>query len=261
MSTAPAAPAASAATGLQVALFAACYNDTMWPGTPIATVKILERLGCRVEFPRKQTCCGQIFTNTGYAAEALPLVRGFVETFAAYDAVVAPTGSCVGAIRHQHHDLAAGAGDAALTRAVDALTPKVYDLSEFLVDVLGVTDVGAYFPHRVTFHPTCHSVRVAGVGDRPQQLLKAVRGLTFIDLPHQEECCGFGGTFSVKNPDVSIAMASDKVRHVRETGAEVLVAGDNMCLMNMGSVLARQRAGIRVMHLAEVLASTEEDPA
>lgn len=188
-------------------------------------------------------------------------MRGFVETFAAYDAVVAPTGSCVGAIRHQHHDLAAGAGDAALTRAVDALTPKVYDLSEFLVDVLGVTDVGAYFPHRVTFHPTCHSVRVAGVGDRPQQLLKAVRGLTFIDLPHQEECCGFGGTFSVKNPDVSIAMASDKVRHVRETGAEVLVAGDNMCLMNMGSVLARQRAGIRVMHLAEVLASTEEDPA
>jgi L-lactate dehydrogenase complex protein LldE len=261
MSTAPAAPAASAATGLKVALFAACYNDTMWPGTPIATVKILERLGCRVEFPRKQTCCGQIFTNTGYAAEALPLVRGFVETFAAYDAVVAPTGSCVGAIRHQHHDLAAGAGDAALTRAVDALTSKVYDLSEFLVDVLGVTDVGAYFPHRVTFHPTCHSVRVAGVGDRPQQLLKAVRGLTFIDLPHQEECCGFGGTFSVKNPDVSIAMASDKVRHVRETGAEVLVAGDNMCLMNMGSVLARQRAGIRVMHLAEVLASTEEDPA
>ena len=261
MSTAPAAPAASAATGLKVALFAACYNDTMWPGTPIATVKILERLGCRVEFPRKQTCCGQIFTNTGYAAEALPLVRGFVETFAAYDAVVAPTGSCVGAIRHQHHDLAAGAGDAALTRAVDALTPKVYDLSEFLVDVLGVTDVGAYFPHRVTFHPTCHSVRVAGVGDRPQQLLKAVRGLTFIDLPHQEVCCGFGGTFSVKNPDVSIAMASDKVRHVRETGAEVLVAGDNMCLMNMGSVLARQRAGIRVMHLAEVLASTEEDPA
>ena len=139
--------------------------------------------------------------------------------------------------------------------------PKVYDLSEFLIDVLGVTDVGAYFPHRVTFHPTCHSIRVAGVGDRPQRLLQAVRGLTLVDLPHKEECCGFGGTFSLKNADVSIAMASDKARHVRETGAEVLVAGDNMCLMNMGSVLARQRAGVRVMHLAEVLASTEEDPA
>ncbi|HOI02977.1 MAG TPA: (Fe-S)-binding protein [Dermatophilaceae bacterium] len=249
------------AKGLKVALFAACYNDTMWPGTPIAVVKLLERLGCRVEFPQRQTCCGQIFTNTGYAAEALPLVRGFVETFAAYDAIVAPTGSCVGAIRHQHHDLAAAAGDVALTRAVDALTPKVYDLSEFLIDVLGVTDVGAYFPHRVTFHPTCHSIRLAGVGDRPQRLLQAVRGLTLVDLPHKEECCGFGGTFSLKNADVSIAMASDKARHVRETGAEVLVAGDNMCLMNMGSVLARQRAGVRVMHLAEVLASTEEDPA
>ncbi|HOR15698.1 MAG TPA: (Fe-S)-binding protein, partial [Dermatophilaceae bacterium] len=165
----------------------------MWPGTPIAVVKLLERLGCRVEFPQRQTCCGQIFTNTGYAAEALPLVRGFVDTFAAYDAIVAPTGSCVGAIRHQHHDLAAAAGDVALTRAVDALTPKVYDLSEFLIDVLGVTDVGAYFPHRVTFHPTCHSIRVAGVGDRPQRLLQAVRGLTLVDLPHKEECCGFGG--------------------------------------------------------------------
>ena len=247
--------------GVTVALFAACYNDTMWPGTPIATVKVLERLGCRVEFPRKQTCCGQIFTNTGYAAEAVPLVRGFVDTFAAYDAVVAPTGSCVGAIRHQHHDLAAREGDAALGRRVDALSAKVFDLSEFLVDVLGVTDVGAYFPHRVTFHPTCHSLRVAGVGDRPQRLLKAVRGLTFVELPHQQECCGFGGTFSLKNSDVSIAMATDKVRHVRETGAELLVAGDNMCLMNMGGVLSRQRAGVRTLHLAEVLASTEEDPA
>lgn len=255
------APSTGTRAGLRVALFAACYNDTMWPGTPIATVQVLERLGVRVEFPREQTCCGQIFTNTGYAAEAVPLVRGFVETFAGYDAIVAPTGSCVGAIRHQHHDLAQGAGDPGLTRAVDALTPRVYDLSEFLVDVLGVLDVGAYFPHRVTYHPTCHSVRVAKVGDRPQRLLQAVRGLTLVELPNRQECCGFGGTFSLKNPDVSISMATDKVRHVRETGAEVLVAGDNMCLMNMGQVLSRQRAGIRTLHLAQVLASTEQDPA
>ena len=263
MTQTTAAPVASTRDprSLRVALFAACYNDTMWPGTPIATVKLLERLGCTVEFPRAQTCCGQIFTNTGYAAEALPLVRRFVDVFAAYDAVVAPTGSCVGAIRHQHHDLAVQAKDTGLVSRVDRLTPRVYDLSEFIVDVLGVVDVGAYFPHRVTFHPTCHSVRVAGVGDRPQRLLQAVRGLTFVELPQQQECCGFGGTFSGKNPDVSIAMASDKVRHVRETGAEVLVAGDNMCLMNMGAVLARQRAGVRTLHLAEVLASTEEDPA
>ena len=245
----------------RVALFATCYNDTVWPGTPIATVKLLERLGCEVVFPEAQTCCGQIFTNTGYADEAIPLVRGFVDTFAGYDYVVAPSGSCVGAIREQHHDLAERAGDAALVRRVDAVVPKVYDISEFLVDVLGVTDVGAYFPHRVTFHPTCHTLRVAHVGDRPERLLKAVRGLTFVELPQATECCGFGGTFSVKNPDVSISMASDKARHVRETGAEVLVAGDNMCLMNIGGVLRRQRAGVRIMHLAEILASTEEEPA
>jgi len=245
----------------RVALFATCYNDTVWPGTPIATVKLLERLGCEVVFPEAQTCCGQIFTNTGYADEAIPLVRGFVDTFAGYDYVVAPSGSCVGAIREQHHDLAERAGDAALVRRVDAVVPKVYDISEFLIDVLGVTDVGAYFPHRVTFHPTCHSLRVAHVGDRPERLLKAVRGLTFVELPQATECCGFGGTFSVKNPDVSISMASDKARHVRETGAEVLVAGDNMCLMNIGGVLRRQRAGVRIMHLAEILASTEEEPA
>jgi L-lactate dehydrogenase complex protein LldE len=245
----------------KVALFATCYNDTVWPGTPIATVKVLERLGCEVVFPQAQTCCGQIFTNTGYADEAIPLVRGFVDTFGGYDYVVAPSGSCVGAIREQHHDLAERAGDAALVRRVDTVVPKVYDISEFIIDVLGVTDVGAYFPHRVTFHPTCHSIRVAHVGDRPQRLLQSVRGLTFVELPQATECCGFGGTFSVKNPDVSISMASDKARHVRETGAEVLVAGDNMCLMNIGGVLRRQRAGVRIMHLAEILASTEEDPA
>ncbi|HOF63473.1 MAG TPA: (Fe-S)-binding protein, partial [Dermatophilaceae bacterium] len=130
----------------RVALFATCYNDTVWPGTPIATVKLLERLGCEVVFPEAQTCCGQIFTNTGYADEAIPLVRGFVDTFGGYDYVVAPSGSCVGAIREQHHDLAERAGDAALVRRVDAVVPKVYDISEFLIDVLGVTDVGAYFP-------------------------------------------------------------------------------------------------------------------
>ncbi|HRW19813.1 MAG TPA: (Fe-S)-binding protein [Dermatophilaceae bacterium] len=246
---------------MRVALFAACYNDTMWPGTPIATVTLLERLGVTVEFPREQTCCGQMFTNTGYAAEATPLVGRFVDTFTAYDAIVAPTGSCVGAIRHQHHDLAERAGDRALVEAVDELTPRVYDISEFIVDVLGLEDVGAYFPHRVTYHPTCHSLRVAQVGDKPQRLLAAVRGITVVDLPQATECCGFGGTFSLKNADISISMASDKARHVRETGAEVLVAGDNMCLMNIGGVLGRQRAGVRTMHLAEVLASTEEDPA
>jgi L-lactate dehydrogenase complex protein LldE len=153
------------------------------------------------------------------------------------------------------------AGDPGLEAAVEAVSPKVYELTEFLVDVLGVTDVGAYYPHTVTYHPTCHSLRMLGVGDRPRRLLENVRGLTLVDLPAAEECCGFGGTFAVKNADTSVAMGSDKVRHVRETGAEVLVAGDSSCLTHIGGLLSRQRAGVRPVHLAEILASTEPDRA
>lgn len=249
------------AASLRIALFATCFNDTMWPETPKATVRLLERLGCRVEFPLEQTCCGQMFTNTGYAAEALPLVQRFADVFEAYDAVVAPSGSCVGSVREQHAMIARNHGDSQLVQRVEQLRPRVYELSEFLVDVLGVTDVGAYFPHRVTYHPTCHSMRMLRVGDRPLQLLRAVRGIELVDLPGAEECCGFGGTFAVKNSDVSIAMGFDKARHVSDTWAEVLVAGDNSCLAHIGGILSRQRSGVRRMHLAEILASTEENPA
>ena len=245
------------ASGLRVALFATCFNDTMFPEAPRATVLLLERLGCRVEFPRAQTCCGQMFTNTGYADEPAPLVRAFVDVFGGYDAVVAPSGSCVGSVREQHPMLARRTGDSGLVRAVEQLAPRVHELSEFLVDVLGVTDVGAYFPHRVTYHPTCHSLRLLRVGDRPLRLLRAVRGIDLVDLPGAEECCGFGGTFAMKNADVSVAMGADKARHVRETGAEVVVAGDNSCLAHIGGILGRQRAGVRTMHLAEVLAATD----
>ncbi|GAA5158943.1 (Fe-S)-binding protein [Ornithinimicrobium tianjinense] len=244
-----------------VALFATCFNDTMWPDAPRATVTLLERLGCRVVFPREQTCCGQMFTNTGYADEGTALVRRFAQVFDPFEYVVAPSGSCVGSVREQHAALARRAGDAGLERAAEDVAGRTYELSEFLVDVLGVTDVGAHFPHRVTYHPTCHSLRMLHVADKPLQLLRAVRGIDLVELPAAEECCGFGGTFAMKNADVSIAMGSDKARHVRETGAEVLVAGDRSCLAHIGGILGRQRAGVRTMHLAEVLASTEEDPA
>ncbi len=156
--------------------------------------------------------------------------------------------------------MARRSGDPALEAAVAQTGPRTHELSEFLVDVLGVTDVGASFPHRVTYHPTCHSLRMLGVGDRPRQLLEQVRGITLVDLPGAEECCGFGGTFAVKNSDTSVAMGSDKARHVRATGAEVLVAGDNSCLMHVGGLLSRERSGVRVMHLAEILAATERGP-
>ncbi len=248
---------AVSARGLRVALFATCINDMMFPDTPKAVLTVLERLGCTVDFPMAQTCCGQMFTNTGYYDSAVPAVRSYVEAFAGYDYIVAPSGSCTGSVRHQHPMLARYTKDAALIEAVDDVVTKTYDFSEFLVDVLGVTDVGGYFPHKVTYHPTCHSVRVTKVGDKPLRLLKAVKGITVLDLPDSQTCCGFGGTFSVKNPDVSVAMGADKARNVISTGAEYLITGDNSCLMHIGGLLNRQNASVKPIHLAEVLATTE----
>ncbi|MBG6095459.1 (Fe-S)-binding protein [Nocardioides luteus] len=242
---------------MRVALMVTCINDALYPSTGQAVVRLLRRLGVEVDFPMAQTCCGQPMVNTGYLDEAVPVVRTFVDAFAGYDAVVTPSGSCAGSARHQHSIVARRSGDPALQEAVAEVGPKVYELSEFLVDVLKVTDVGAYYPHRVTYHPTCHSLRMLGVGDRPRQLLEAVRGIRLVDLPGADQCCGFGGTFAVKNADTSVAMGADKARHIRETGAEIVVAGDNSCLTHIGGVLSRQRSGVRTVHLAEILASTE----
>lgn len=243
---------------MRAALFITCFNDTLFPETGIATVKVLERLGVEVDFPREQTCCGQMHFNTGYQREAIPLVRRFVEVFSPYEVIVAPSGSCVGMVRELYPMAAGLAGDAALAREVEALAPRVFELSEFLVKKLGTTDVGAYYPHRVTYHPTCHSLRMIKVGDAPLRLLEAVRGIDLVELTEAEECCGFGGTFAVKNADTSAAMLADKVANVLSSGAEVCCASDNSCLMHIGGALSRQRTGVRTVHLAEILASEEE---
>jgi L-lactate dehydrogenase complex protein LldE len=243
---------------MRVALFVTCLVDTLAPGPAVATVRLVERLGHEVAFPARQTCCGQMHLNTGYRREALALVRHHVETFEPYEAVVTPSGSCAGCVRHQHADLARAAGDERLARRADAVAARTYELSELLVDVLGVQDVGAYYPHRVTYHPTCHSLRVLRVGDRPLRLLRHVRGLDLVPLPAAEQCCGFGGTFAVKNADTSTAMLADKMRHVLDTRAEVCTAGDVSCLIHLAGGLARLRTGVRTVHLAEILASTEE---
>jgi len=242
----------------EVALFATCLADTLFPDVAKATVAVLERLGCEVTFPGAQTCCGQAHINTGYQRDAVALVRHFVATFERYDAVVVPSGSCVGAIRHQHAMVAERAGDVALAERARVVASRVFELSEFLVDELGVTDVGAAYPHTVTYHPTCHSLRVLGVGDKPRMLLRNVRGLRLVELTDAEECCGFGGTFAVKNPDTSVAMLADKMTAVLATGAEVCAASDSSCLMHIGGGLSRLRAGVRTVHLAEILAATED---
>ena len=244
---------------MRAALFITCFNDTLYPETGIATVKLLERLGVEVVFPEGQTCCGQMHYNTGYQREALPLIRRFVDVFSSYDAVVAPSGSCVGMVRELYSHAAALAGDEKLAEQVEDITPKVFELSEFLVNELRVEDVGAYYPHRVTFHPTCHSLRMLGVGDAPIKLLQQVRGIDLVELPQAEECCGFGGTFAVKNAETSTAMLSDKLRHIGGTEAEVCCAGDNSCLMHIGGGLMRGQAGVQPVHLAEILASGADE--
>ncbi|MGA8466040.1 MAG: (Fe-S)-binding protein [Trebonia sp.] len=238
---------------MRIGLFVTCLTDTLYPDTGKAVVTLLERLGHRVEFPMAQSCCGQMHFNTGYRAAAAPMVRGFAAAFDGYEAIVTPSASCAAMVREYHPVLAEG--DPALARDVAALTPRVHDLATFLTGVLGVTDVGAYFPHRVTYHPTCHSLRMMHVGDAPLRLLRAVRGIDLVDLPDAETCCGFGGTFAVKNPDVSAAMCADKVAAIRQSRAEVVCAGDNSCLMHIGGALSRMRTGVRSMHLAEILAS------
>jgi L-lactate dehydrogenase complex protein LldE len=238
---------------VRITLFVTCLTDTLTPETGIATVRLLERLGHEVEFPSAQTCCGQLHLNTGYHDEARRLARRFVRIFGDADVVVGPSASCVGTVRDAYPMLAAADPDFA--RDVEALTPRVLELSEFLVDRLRVDDVGAAYPHRVTYHPTCHSLRVLGVGEAPLHLLRAVRGLELVELRDDAECCGFGGTFAVKNAETSAAILADKVRSVLDTDAEVCTALDNSCLLHIGGALSRMRSGVRTAHLAEILAT------
>jgi L-lactate dehydrogenase complex protein LldE len=229
---------------VKVALFVTCLGDTLFPEAAQATVHVLERLGHEVVFPEEQTCCGQMHLNSGYRDEAAVLAKRFLDVFADCDVVVSPSSSCVGTVRELYPEL------------VGSTHPEVYELSELLVRKLNVTDVGATFPHKVAYHPTCHSLRVTRVGDAPLELLRNVRGLELVELPRADECCGFGGTFSVKNAETSTAMLADKCASVIASGAEVCTAVDGSCLMQIGGGLSRNHAGVRTLHLAEILAAT-----
>jgi L-lactate dehydrogenase complex protein LldE len=217
---------------------------------------VLERLGHTVDFPLEQTCCGQMHYNTGYHREAVPLVRRFVEMFRNAEAVCVPSASCVAMMREHYEMMAEAENDPAFLAEVRSLLPRVFEFSELLVNRLGVEDVGATFPHTVTYHPSCHSLRMLHVGDAPTRLLRKVRDLDLIELPQKEQCCGFGGTFAVKNPDVSLAMLAEKEACVVETKAEVVCALDNSCLMQIYGGLHRGGSQVRTLHLAEILAET-----
>jgi L-lactate dehydrogenase complex protein LldE len=246
----------SSCTSVRVALFVTCLNDTLFPEAGRATVRVLERLGHDVEFPEEQTCCGQLHFNTGYQDAAATLARRFVQVFAEADVVVAPSASCVAMVREFYPYLAEQMDDADLARDVHDLVPRVVELTEFLVKRLGVTAVGASFRHRVTYHPTCHSLRALRLGDTPFSLLRAVDGLDLVELPRANECCGFGGTFAMKNAETSTAILDDKLEAVMETNAEVVAAVDMSCLMQIGGGLSRRGAAVQTRHVAEILAAT-----
>jgi L-lactate dehydrogenase complex protein LldE len=250
---------------MRIALFVTCVNNALYPGTGRAVVSVLERLGHQVTFPQPQTCCGQLHLNAGYRPEGLALARSVLDTFADAECIVVPSASCASTMRHMWDVAALDEADPDLAGRARALAPRVHEFSELLTDVLGVTDVGAVYPHRVTYHPTCHSLRGLRLGDRPRRLLEAVDGLELIELPAADECCGFGGLFAIKNPDTSTAMGTDKLEHVADTGAEVLCAADNSCLTHLAGLAGAARGTpsgrIKVLHLAEILASGAGAPA
>ena len=245
---------------MRASLFITCYNDTLFPETGRAVVSLLERLGVDVEFRAAQTCCGQMHANTGFRGEAFSQAKRFVRLYRDAEAVVIPSSSCVAMIRDQYPGLIEELGNEELREQFSALLPRVFELSEFLIDRVGVEDVGAYFPHRVTYHASCHGVRALHLGDRPFRLLAKVRGLELVPLENPDRCCGFGGTFSIKNAEVSSAMLSAKLHDVLSTRAEYCTALDNSCLMHLGGAMHREFAGVKTIHMAQILASTAASP-
>ena len=257
---------------MRIALFATCIVDAMYPKVALATVRILERLGHEVVFPPGQGCCSQMHVNSGYVEDALPVVRNHVRTFmeADYDLAVAPSGSCVASLGHQQPDVARSCGDEGLARDAEVVASRTLELSQLLTDVLGVTDAGAqlgsWFPHTVTYHPSCHGMRLLRLGSRQEDLLRTVADIDLRPLPDAEECCGFGGTFSLKNPDVSAAIAEEKIEKVTASGASLCTGGDASCLLHLDGAMHRREARgqdgrpLRTVHLAEILAATRENP-
>ena len=242
---------------MQVSLFITCLIDQLWPEIGTSAVAVLRRAGCEVIFDQRQTCCGQPAFNTGYRSEARKLAMRFIQIFeeSEADAIVSPSGSCTAMVQH-FHELFPDDGE--WRRRSRAVAERTHEFSEFLVNVLGVEDVGSSFRGRVTWHDACHGLRDLNIRREPRRLIQNVRGVEFVDLPNADACCGFGGTFSVKYPEISVAILDSKIEAIEKAGVRAVVSGDASCLMQIGGRLARQQSAVQVLHLAELLASTED---
>ncbi len=239
---------------MKVSLFVSCLVDQLWPAVGVASVRVLRRAGCEVSFNQAQTCCGQPAFNAGHRAQARSVAQHMIRTFEddPAEAIVMPSGSCVAMVRHAKELFADEGGW--LARA-EALAARTHELGSFLVDVLGVDDVGASWAGRLSWHDACHGLRDLGIRAQPRQLIAKVRGAELVEARSSESCCGFGGTFSVKFPEVSVAMLDQKLQALEQSEVDAIVSGDVSCLMQIGGRLARRRSGIRTLHLAELLAS------
>jgi L-lactate dehydrogenase complex protein LldE len=238
----------------KVALFIPCFIDQAVPQAGLDTVRVLRRVGCELEFPSDQTCCGQPAFNTGYWEEARAVAERFVRIFARAETIVCPSASCAAMVRNFYPELLASSS---LRDEAAQVAARLFEFSEFLVDVLKVSDVGACFPHRVTYHDSCHAARELRVKEAPRELLRRVRGLTLVELRYGEDCCGFGGTFSVKYGMISAAMGESKAENVDTSGAEFVTSTDSSCLLHIEGVLRRKHSPVRALHLASVLAEEE----
>ena len=242
---------------MRVSLFITCLVDQLWPTVGMSAVEVLRRAGCEVVFDERQTCCGQPAFNTGYRSEARRLAQRFIEIFeeAKSDAIVSPSGSCTAMVHHFHELFP---DDERWRRRAEAVADRTHEFSSFLVNTLGVDDVGAGFRGRVTWHDACHGLRDLNLHSEPRQLIRNVRGAEFIELPNADSCCGFGGTFSVKYPEISVAILDSKIEAIDKAGVRAVISGDASCLMQIGGRLTRKNSGVRAMHLAELLAAREE---
>ena len=241
----------------RVGLFIPCYVDQLFPQVGLATVELLERFGCEVEFPPAQTCCGQPMANTGCVDEARPLARRFLEIFRGYEYIVCPSGSCTAMVRQHYHDLVGDHPD------FERVHRQTLELSEFLVDVLNIDRIDGKFPHKVGLHQSCHGLRELRLGSSSEmmvprfskagQLLSSLEGIELVELKRADECCGFGGTFAVQEEAVSCMMGLDRIHDHEQAGAEIITAGDMSCLMHLDGLIRRQGKPLKVMHLAEIL--------
>ena len=241
---------------MRVSLFVTCLVDQLWPSVGTSTVEVLRRAGCEVEFDQRQTCCGQPAFNTGYRSEARLLARRFIEVFegSSADAIVSPSGSCTAMV---HHFRELFADDEAWRDRAEKVAERTHEFASFLVNVLGVDDVGASFSGRVTWHDACHGLRDLNLHGEPRRLIRNVRGVEFVELANADACCGFGGTFAVKYPEISVAILDNKIDSIEAGDVRAVVSGDASCLMQIGGRLSRNGSPVRAMHLAELLASSE----